>query len=211
MQEIIELTKELIRFKTMHKNPEEIVRCAGFIENYFKDHNIVCRRVEHAGIPSIIVLPAGGTVPALLMSHIDVVDAPAELFEPVIAPRPAATTSAPPWSKSEDHHATPPQDHGPAAVQLHNSYLIEEAPDGIRIIDQHALHERVLYDQISKRLAGSGLESQRLLIPLTVELAGEPPVKYVDLDEKKILEIMERHVLGGEPVLDRPGYHGGLD
>jgi len=83
VQEIIELTKELIRFKTMHKNPEEILRCAGFIENYFKDHDIVCRRVEHAGIPSIIVLPAGGTVPALLMSHIDVVDAPAELFEPV--------------------------------------------------------------------------------------------------------------------------------
>lgn len=96
-----------------------------------------------------------------------------ELFEPVIAPRPAAATSAPPWSKSEDHDATPAHDHGPAAVQLHNSYLIEETPDGIRIIDQHALHERVLYDQISKRLAGSGLESQRLLIPLTVELAGD--------------------------------------
>jgi len=36
----------------------------------------------------------------------------------------------------------------------------------------------------------------------TVELAGEPPVKYVDLDEKKILEIMDRHVLGGEPVAE---------
>ena len=96
-----------------------------------------------------------------------------ELFEPVIAPRPAAAPGAPPWSKSKDHDATPPQDHGPAAVQLHNSYLIEETPDGIRIIDQHALHERVLYDQISKRLAGPGLENQRLLMPLTVELAGD--------------------------------------
>jgi len=83
MQEIVELTKELIRFKTMHKNPEEILRCAGFIENYFKDHDIACKRVEHAGIPSILVLPAGKTVPVLLMSHIDVVAAPPELFEPV--------------------------------------------------------------------------------------------------------------------------------
>ncbi len=83
MQEIIELTKELIRFKTMHKNQEEILRCAGFIEAYFKKHDIVCKRVEHAGTPSIFVVPAGKTVPVLLMSHIDVVDAPDELFEPV--------------------------------------------------------------------------------------------------------------------------------
>jgi len=83
MQEIIALTKELIRFKTMHKNPEEILRCAGFIENYFKDHDIACKRVDNAGIPSIVVLPADKMVPVLLMAHIDVVDAPAELFEPV--------------------------------------------------------------------------------------------------------------------------------
>ena len=83
MQEIIELTKELIRFKTMHKNQEEILRCAGFIEAYFKKHDIVCKRVEHAGTPSIFVVPAGKTVPVILMSHIDVVDAPDELFEPV--------------------------------------------------------------------------------------------------------------------------------
>ncbi len=83
MQEIIELTKELIRFQTMHKNPEEILRCAGFIEKYFKNYNITCKQVEHAGVPSILVLPAGKTVPVLLMAHIDVVDAPPELFEPV--------------------------------------------------------------------------------------------------------------------------------
>jgi NADP-reducing hydrogenase subunit HndB len=34
----------------------------------------------------------------------------------------------------------------------------------------------------------------------TVELAGEPPVKYADLDEKKIARIIEEHVLGGEVV-----------
>ena len=66
----------------MHKNPEEILRCAGFIEAYFKKHDIPCKRVDHAGTPSIFVLPSSGRVPLLLMSHIDVVDAPDELFEP---------------------------------------------------------------------------------------------------------------------------------
>jgi NADP-reducing hydrogenase subunit HndB len=36
----------------------------------------------------------------------------------------------------------------------------------------------------------------------TVELAGEPPVKYVDLDEKKIAEIIDEHVLGGKVVAE---------
>lgn len=83
MQEIVTLTKQLIRFKSMHKNPGEIARCAGFVEDYFKDHDIVCRRYDHEGVPSVLVVPEKNPVPVLLMSHIDVVDAPDELFEPV--------------------------------------------------------------------------------------------------------------------------------
>jgi len=83
MREIIELTKELIRFKTMHKQSGEISRCADFIEDYLMGFRIACRRVDHDGVPSILVLPQGKSVPLLLMSHIDVVDAPDELFEPV--------------------------------------------------------------------------------------------------------------------------------
>jgi len=101
----------------------------------------------------------------------------AELFEPrVMPPRPAGTAAAPPWSEPKDR-AKPadsaPEAPLPTAAQIHNSYLIEETADGLRIIDQHALHERVLYEQIRQRLAGSGLESQRLLIPVTVELTSD--------------------------------------
>ena len=40
MEEIISLTKDLIRFRSMHSEPEEIKRCAGFIETYLDKHGI---------------------------------------------------------------------------------------------------------------------------------------------------------------------------
>jgi DNA mismatch repair protein MutL len=54
------------------------------------------------------------------------------------------------------------------AIQLHNSYLITETPDGMLIIDQHALHERIMYEDLKARITRGPLESQRLLIPPTL-------------------------------------------
>ncbi len=56
----------------------------------------------------------------------------------------------------------------PRAMQMHNLYLVAETPDGIMIVDQHALHERVLYEQFRAELTRGPLESQRLLLPETV-------------------------------------------
>ncbi len=56
------------------------------------------------------------------------------------------------------------------AIQLHNRYLVVESAAGLEIIDQHALHERILYEQIRHKLDGAGLESQRLLVPEPVDL-----------------------------------------
>lgn len=55
-------------------------------------------------------------------------------------------------------------------LQVHNSYIIIETVEGIRIIDQHALHERVLYEEILERLKKARIERQRLLMPEIVEL-----------------------------------------
>ena len=82
MHELLTLTQELIRFKSMHSRPDEIGNCAAFIEAYFTRHGIGHRRIEQNGIPTVLVLRPDGSVPVLLMSHIDVVDAPDELFEP---------------------------------------------------------------------------------------------------------------------------------
>lgn len=84
MIEIIDLTKDLVRFQTMHSKPDEIRRCAAFIEQYLNNWEITYKRFDYRNAPAILVLPRQGIAPLLLMSHIDVVDAPGDLFRPVI-------------------------------------------------------------------------------------------------------------------------------
>ena len=57
------------------------------------------------------------------------------------------------------------------ALQLHNSYLIAQSDDGLVIIDQHALHERIIFEDLLARVTRGPLESQRLLIPLPLEVS----------------------------------------
>ncbi|HVW02884.1 MAG TPA: DNA mismatch repair endonuclease MutL [Planctomycetaceae bacterium] len=57
------------------------------------------------------------------------------------------------------------------AMQVHDSYLVAETEEGLTVIDQHALHERVLYEQFRTRVLAGAVESQRLLIPEPVELS----------------------------------------
>ncbi len=52
-----------------------------------------------------------------------------------------------------------------SAIQLHNAYLVAQSDDGLVIIDQHALHERILYEELLARSTRGPLEGQRLLIP----------------------------------------------
>jgi succinyl-diaminopimelate desuccinylase len=82
MTELVDFTKDLIRFKSMHSRPEEIQKCMAFMETYLARHGVSYRRIEQNGIPTLLVLRPDGTAPVLLMSHMDVVDAPDELFEP---------------------------------------------------------------------------------------------------------------------------------
>jgi DNA mismatch repair protein MutL len=56
------------------------------------------------------------------------------------------------------------------AVQMHNLYLVAETDEGIMIVDQHALHERVMYEQFRQRFTAGPLESQRLLLPETIRV-----------------------------------------
>ncbi len=57
------------------------------------------------------------------------------------------------------------------ALQVHNSYIVTTTETGLEIIDQHALHERIIFDELKTRISSGHLASQRLLIPETVELA----------------------------------------
>lgn len=55
-------------------------------------------------------------------------------------------------------------------LQIHDSYIIEQTDEGFVIIDQHALHERMLYELMRRRLERENLESQRLLLPESFEV-----------------------------------------
>ncbi len=56
-------------------------------------------------------------------------------------------------------------------IQIHNTYIVAETGDGIMIIDQHALHERILYERFRDRILAGPLESQRMLVPATIEVS----------------------------------------
>jgi len=61
----------------------------------------------------------------------------------------------------------------PEYYQIHDSYIIVQTDDGFMIVDQHALHERIMYEDLCRRLAGNEsakLQSQKLLIPETFEV-----------------------------------------
>jgi DNA mismatch repair protein MutL len=57
------------------------------------------------------------------------------------------------------------------AMQVHDCYLVVETGEGLTVIDQHALHERILYEHLRRRVLAGGIEVQQLLIPVTVELS----------------------------------------
>ncbi len=71
--------------------------------------------------------------------------------------------------------------HRPELWQLHDSYLLAATREGLLIVDQHAAHERVLFERIMARFAGEQEgTSQRLLFPITVRL---DPAEYSAVQE----------------------------
>jgi DNA mismatch repair protein MutL len=69
-------------------------------------------------------------------------------------------------------------------LQVHNSYLVTQDEEGLLIIDQHALHERAMFEKLLARLGEKGsLESQRLLTPVVVEVGAHQMGKMDELQE----------------------------
>lgn len=88
-----------------------------------------------------------------------------------------------------------------AGMQVHNRYLITENDEGMVIIDQHALHERILYEQLREKVLAGSLEKQRLLVPEPVTLT--PAEAGVALESREVLKELgiEIEPFGGDTVL----------
>jgi len=59
---------------------------------------------------------------------------------------------------------------GAACAQLHETYIVAQTADGIVIVDQHAAHERLVYERMKREIAANGVRRQILLLPEVVEL-----------------------------------------
>ncbi len=102
--------------------------------------------------------------------------AAAPSLDAAVRPAPAAAP-APPLLPLGVHHGP---DH--RFVQIHDRYILEEEPDGLVLIDQHALHERILAYEIRQRLDRAEVVSQTLLLPAVLELT---PRLRVRLEEAR--------------------------
>ncbi|MBI36733.1 MAG: DNA mismatch repair endonuclease MutL [Alphaproteobacteria bacterium] len=69
---------------------------------------------------------------------------------------------------------------GAARAQLHATYIVSQTEDSIVIVDQHAAHERLVYERMKKALNGNGVIRQGLLIPEIIELDDEAATRLVD-------------------------------
>ena len=69
------------------------------------------------------------------------------------------------------------------AMQIHDCYLVVETPEGITVIDQHALHERIMYEHLRERVLAGAVESQRLLVPQPVEVTAKEAALLLEQTE----------------------------
>jgi DNA mismatch repair protein MutL len=85
--------------------------------------------------------------------------------------------------------------------QIHNRYLITQDDAGMVIIDQHALHERILFEQIKTKVLSRSLDRQRMLMPATVQLTSSEAAMAIE-SKAMLAEIgFEIESFGGDTVL----------
>ncbi|MEM1064576.1 MAG: DNA mismatch repair protein MutL, partial [Pseudomonadota bacterium] len=68
---------------------------------------------------------------------------------------------------------------GAARAQVHENYIVAQTADGMVIVDQHAAHERLVYERLKRQAADNGVAAQALLIPEIVELSESDTVRLL--------------------------------
>lgn len=102
---------------------------------------------------------------------------------------------------------------GTARGQVHATYIVSQTSDGLVIVDQHAAHERLVYERMKKQIAATGVARQALLLPEVVELEEAPAERLVKrADELASLGlIIEPFGEGAIMVREVPAMLGKLD
>ena len=123
---------------------------------------------------------------------------------------PAADTSVHEQAPAADHRARP---LGAARAQLHETYIVAETESSVVIVDQHAAHERLVYERRKRALENGGVARQALLIPTVVEVGDDEAAilheKATELAELGL--VLERFGTGAVAVREVPALLGTSD
>ncbi|MDD5064122.1 MAG: DNA mismatch repair endonuclease MutL [Phycisphaerae bacterium] len=124
-----------------------------------------------AKLPSVESPRREGPSPSGYRSR-EIADAMAEFFKKHRAVQTQQQFDLPAKNRFEPLHPPARQitESQKGLLQIHDSYIVAEADDGFIIVDQHALHERIIYEDLCGRIQKSSLESQKLLIPESFQL-----------------------------------------
>jgi DNA mismatch repair protein MutL len=102
---------------------------------------------------------------------------------------------------------------GAARTQIHETYIVSQTRDGLIIVDQHAAHERIVYERLKASLARNGVQRQILLIPEVVEL-DEATVERLLAREQELASFglaIESFGPGAVAVRETPSLLGKID
>lgn len=129
---------------------------------------------------------AGATLAAMQAPRVYQMDRPSQtalrLVTAAQAPMPgfAEAPVTLPETAPPEPVESPPLGH--ARAQLHGTYIVAQTADGVVIVDQHAAHERLVYERL-KAQAQTGIAAQALLLPQIVEMAPTDAARLIEAAE----------------------------
>ena len=143
-------------------------------------------------------------------------ESPAQTYEqpPQYTPSPS---NAEPYSVRVEADQSAPATEalplGLAKAQLHETYVIAQTRDGIVIVDQHAAHERLVYERMKADMAATGVRRQALLIPEVVELTEDEATRVLARSEELMELGLEIEPFGGGAICVRatPALFGNMN
>ncbi|SDC65926.1 DNA mismatch repair endonuclease MutL [Ruegeria marina] len=110
---------------------------------------------------------------------------------------------------------TPPESLplGAARGQVHENYIIAQTADGLVIVDQHAAHERLVYEKLKRQMAENGVAAQALLIPEIVDLSAADCARLLEVSDDLARLGLTIEPFGGSAVAVRetPAILGRVD
>jgi len=102
---------------------------------------------------------------------------------------------------------------GAARAQLHETYIVAQTRDGLVVVDQHAAHERLVYEKLKAAMERNGVARQMLLVPAVVEVGADSAAALIERAEDlaKMGLVIEAFGTGAVLVREQPALLGDTD